>query len=319
MLQDKLLVTYSTTGSVPGQGSAPPARGRQDKGAKLRPTPADLTITVRDQRFGRGQQRRRWWLNGDPVATAWFNTLSATFPRGETFFVDSVRAHREGAPPKLAGEIRSFVRQEINHTREHGAFNRAAVEAGYDLSGIERRVMQHLELVRLRPAIVNLAATTALEHFTAMMAHVFLSKPHHFHGADEGTIDLWRWHAVEEIEHKGVAYDTWLHATRDWSRWRRWKLKSLMMLVVTRNFVRHRFTDMRELLAQDGLTGPRWRAKALWYLVGSPGILRQVFPAWLSYFLPGFHPWNHDDRVLIRQVTDVAVPLPADARRTPRS
>ena len=26
--------------------------------------------------------------------------------------------------------------------------------------------------------------------------------------------ELWRWHAAEEIEHKGVAYDTWLHATR---------------------------------------------------------------------------------------------------------
>jgi predicted metal-dependent hydrolase len=22
-------------------------------------------------------------------------------------------------------------------------------------------------------------------------------------------------------------------------------------------------------------------------------------PAWIRYFLPGFHPWNHDDRALI--------------------
>ncbi len=71
------------------------------------------------------------------------------------------------------------------------------------------------------------------------------------------------------------------------------------MLVITPRFVRNRFQDAEELLAQDGITG--WRAKAglVWYLVGKPGILRRVFPAWCGYFLPGFHPWNHDDRALI--------------------
>jgi predicted metal-dependent hydrolase len=24
-----------------------------------------------------------------------------------------------------------------------------------------------------------------------------------------------------------------------------------------------------------------------------------VLGAWASYFMPGFHPWNHDDRALI--------------------
>ena len=75
--------------------------------------------------------------------------------------------------------------------------------------------------------------TIALEHFTAMFAHEFLAHPEHFVGAETEQAELWRWHAVEEIEHKGVAYDTWLHATRDWSRWKRWKVKSLLMLVIT--------------------------------------------------------------------------------------
>src|SRR5690606_26945867 len=121
----------------------------------------------------------------------------------------------------------------------------------------------------------------------------------HFVGAESEQAELWRWHAAEEIEHKGVAYDTWLHATRDWSRWKRWKVKSLLMLLVTGRFVRHRFQDASELLAQDNMTGIRARLQLLWYLVGKPGILRRVLPAWLAYFLPGFHPWNQDDRALI--------------------
>ncbi len=266
---------------------------------KAGPTPADLTITVRDQRFGRDKKPGRWWLNNDPVATAWHNALSATFPRGEAFFIEAVKAHREGASPKLEAEIRAFVRQEINHTREHIAFNRAAVEAGYDLDFIDQRVAANLELTKDRPAIINLAVTMALEHYTAMMAQEFLANPKHFAGAEPETAAMWRWHAIEEIEHKGVAYDTYLHATKDWTRYRRWKLKSVMMVIVTINFLRHRWTDTLDLLAQDGLTGWMMKAKLAWYLLGTPGVLRRIFPAWLSYFMPGFHPWNHDDRALI--------------------
>ncbi|MEA3016114.1 MAG: uncharacterized protein QOI38_836, partial [Sphingomonadales bacterium] len=72
-------------------------------------TPSDLTIVPRDRRFGRGTATERWWLGGDPVASALYNALSATFPKGEAFFVESVRAYREGAPPKLAAEIKAFT------------------------------------------------------------------------------------------------------------------------------------------------------------------------------------------------------------------
>jgi predicted metal-dependent hydrolase len=212
-----------------------------------------------------------------------------------------VKAHRDGVPPKLEAEIRAFVKQEINHTREHIVFNRAASEAGYDIDKIDKRVEEMLALTKDRPVILNLAATMALEHYTAMMAHEFLANPQHFAGAEPETAAMWRWHAMEEIEHKGVAYDTWLHATRDWSRWKRWKVKSLMMLVITKNFLTHRVEDTLDLLAQDGLTGAKWKWRLAAYLLGKPGVLRRIFPAWISYFLPGFHPWQHDDRKLINK------------------
>ena len=262
---------------------------------------ANLAITVRDVRFCRDEEPRRWWLNGDPVATAWFNSLSATFPRGEAFFIESVKAHREGVPSKLAEDIRAFIQQEVNHTREHLAFNRAAADAGYDLRRIDKRVAELLEMTRDRPVIVNLAATIALEHFTATMAHEILANPRHLAGSDAQSAALWRWHAVEEIEHKGVAYDTWLHATRHWTRWKRWKLKALMMVFITREFLGNRWEDSLDLLDQDGLQGTRLKLRLVRHLVGSPGILRRIFPAWLRFFLPGFHPWNHDDRQLIDQ------------------
>ncbi len=262
-------------------------------------TPANLTITPRDRRFGRELQQKRWWMNGDPVASAFHNALSITFPRGEAFFVESVKAFREGTPPKLAGEIRSFVTQEVMHSREHVSFNKRVSDAGYRIDHLEQVVIDTLALTRGRPEIFNLAVTMALEHYTAIMAQMMLADPDYYAGSDRELADMWRWHAIEEIEHKGVAYDTWLHATRDWTRAKRWKVKTIMMLIVTQRFWTKRWSATLDLLAQDGITGWRAKARLAWYLVGTPGTLRKLFVPWATFFLPGFHPWNHDDRALI--------------------
>ena len=279
------------------------------------PTPADLSITPRDRRFGRDAATPRLWHGGRVEATAIYNALSATFPIGEAYFVESVRRFREGAPPKLAEEIKAFTTQEAIHSREHDAFNKRAAQAGYDLTKLEQRVEERLSITRDRPPIVNVAATMALEHFTAILAHELLKNPTHLEGADPEAANLWRWHSVEEIEHKGVAYDTWLWATRHWPRWKRWKVKAKIMLLVTRNFVVDRTAGSLELMRQDGVTGVRAWSMLLWYLWVRPGMFRKIAGAWLKFFLPGFHPWNEDDRYLLRAYEAIAEATPEPARK----
>src|SRR3982751_668171 len=118
------------------------------------PTPADLTITPRDRRFGREAATPRLWHGGRVEATAIYKSLSTTFPAGEAFFVESVRKFRDGAPPKLAEEIKGFTTQEAIHSREHDAFNRRSADAGYDLSKLEQRVGERLDITNDRPPIV---------------------------------------------------------------------------------------------------------------------------------------------------------------------
>jgi hypothetical protein len=280
-------------------------------------TPQDLTITPRDRRFGRGSKQERWWIGGDPVATAFYNALSATFPKGEAFFVESVRKFRDGAPPKLEQEIKAFVTQEVMHSREHVQFNKRALEAGYDLAPLEAQVEYRLGITRSKPPIVSLAATMCLEHFTAILAHQLLEEPRHLRAADPESADLWRWHAIEEIEHKGVAYDTWLHATKHWPRRKRWSVKAKVMLYVTKNFLVDRTRGTLELLRQDGITGPRALARMFWFAWVRPGMLRKILGAWLSFFMPRFHPWKQDDRALIRKFdgdyADSLMPSPTAA------
>jgi predicted metal-dependent hydrolase len=283
------------------------------------PTPPDLRITPRDRRFGRGTRTPRLWHGGRVEATAIYNALSATFPIGEAFFVESVRQFRDGAPAKLAEEIKGFTTQEIVHSREHDAFNRRAADAGYDLSRLEARVEQRLAITKARPPIASLAATMALEHFTAILAHQLLANPSHLAGAEQETADLWRWHACEEIEHKGVAYDTWLFATRDWTRRKRWEVKAKLMLIVTRNFLIDRTQGALELMRQDGVSGIRAWTALLWYLWVRPGMFRKIAGAWLRYFLPGFHPWNEDDRHLLTAYDASAAEAPQPKRKVRRA
>jgi predicted metal-dependent hydrolase len=283
------------------------------------PTPADLNITPRDRRFGREAAAPRLWHGGRVEATAIYNALSTTFPAGEAYFVESVRAFRNGAPSKLSEEIKAFTTQEAIHSREHDAFNKRAERAGYDLSKLEARVAERLAISKGRPPVVNVAATMALEHFTAILAHQLLKDPRHLDGADPEAAELWRWHSVEEIEHKGVAYDTWLYATRDWPRWKRWKVKAKLMLYVTRNFVVDRTGGSLELMRQDGVTGIRAWTLLLWYLWVRPGMFRKIAGAWLKFFLPGFHPWNEDDRYLLRAYEASVGELAEPARKVRRA
>ncbi|MFL6762949.1 MAG: metal-dependent hydrolase [Sphingomicrobium sp.] len=287
--------------------------------ATILPTPTDLSITPRDRRFGREAAAPRLWHGGRIEATAIYNALSTTFPAGEAFFVESVRAFRDGAPPKLAEEIRNFTTQEAIHSREHDAFNRRASQSGYDLSQLEERVLWRLSITKTKPPVVSLAATMALEHFTAILAHQLLADPSHLADAEKETADLWRWHALEEIEHKGVAYDTWLHATRHWQRSKRWKVKAKVMLYVTRNFVVDRTAGALELMRQDGIIGLRAWTRLLWYLWIKPGMFRKIAGAWLSFFLPGFHPWNEDDRHLIRAYEASAANVPESSKKVRRA
>jgi predicted metal-dependent hydrolase len=264
-------------------------------------TPADLVIHPRNVTFPPIDTSKRWWNAGDPVATAYFNSLSVTFPPGETFFIRSVRNFRNAVPAALKAQIDDFIRQEAVHSREHASFNEQAKNAGYDVSAIEEEVAGKLAMTKDNPPIVNLAMTVALEHFTAILAHASLNRKDHMPGVAPEIGALWKWHAIEEIEHKAVAFDTFLAVTQNVPRFKRWALRSFVMWRVSTQFVIARTRNMRVFFEQDGINTFATRLRTFNYLWIYPGILRRIIPSWLAFFRPGFHPWDIDDRALVRK------------------
>jgi predicted metal-dependent hydrolase len=112
---------------------------------------------------------------------------------------------------------------------------------------------------------------------------------------------MWHWHATEEIEHKGLAFDIWYYATRDWNPFKRWLVRSRVGVKIMRLYLRNRVADALGMMAQDGLTGWRGKWRLYSFLWGRPGVLRRIFFEMGKIVLPGFHPWKHDNSHLIRQ------------------
>ncbi len=265
-------------------------------------TPADLTITPRDLKVDRNTRNARWWHGGDPVATAYFNALSAAFPQGETFFIESVRRYRDQVDEPLQQQIAAFVQQEAMHTREHVVFNKLLRTAGYDITAMDAETRRRVDEARTRPPVVQLALTVALEHFTAIMAHSLLTEREPLPGAPEEILRLWQWHAIEEIEHKAVAYDTFLAVTRHMPAWRRWAVRCHVMALVSLQFWYSNFQRMADFFRQDGINTPRTWWRVAKYLLVKPGMFRRIFRDYLRFYGPGFHPWHRDDRPLIAEV-----------------
>ena len=263
-------------------------------------TLAQPEIQQRDIHFDlKGVDLGRWHGMGAHVSHL-LNALSQFFPEGEKYFIESVRHYRDRiTDPVLKQQVQGFIGQEAMHGREHLAYNQALAQAGYPIAELEKRVLGELKFSRkvLSPA-ARLASTIALEHLTAILADQVLRNPAVLAGSDPRMAALWRWHAIEETEHKAVAFDVYQSVIGKGLR--AYLLRVLILISATLRFYWMSLSFHRVLLRHDPAPRPPGSARLLWrFLLGTPGIMLKTFPAWCAYFRPGFHPWQHDNSAAV--------------------
>jgi predicted metal-dependent hydrolase len=152
----------------------------------------------------------RHFMAGDIVSSHVVAVLSCLFPEGEDFFVQSVRNYRDRiTDPDLASQVKGFIGQEAIHGREHRSFNTALGNLGYPVRFLDGRVRIGLSiLAKVAPKSYQLALTAALEHYTATLAEILLTTEFLDTDTDIAEVrELFYWHAIEENEHKSVAFD----------------------------------------------------------------------------------------------------------------
>lgn len=225
--------------------------------------------------------------------------LSAVFPEGEDFFVRSVRNFRDQiTDEELRRQVAGFIGQEAMHGREHRAFNQRLDALGYPTRQVEWLTRHALALrQRALSARSNLAVTAALEHFTATLAELVLSDEEvQAHFGHSAVKDLFFWHALEESEHKAVAFDVY-KAVGGTER----------MRVVTMNIMRYAFligmsTQIAVSLLTDPATYQPGRLRRSWQTVRhSPLLSRELWDRLRDYNRPDFHPDDRDTTALVER------------------
>jgi uncharacterized protein len=238
--------------------------------------------------------------DGDIVGSHLIASLSAVFPDGEDFFVRSVRHYRDQiSDPALKRQVSGFIGQEAVHGREHREFNSRLDELGYATKTIERFTKKGLAFrERIAPPASNLAATAALEHFTATLAEIILSdeRAREMIGHPE-VENLFLWHALEESEHKAVAFDVY-KAVGGTER----------MRVLTMKMIRWSFVIgmglqvlVSILMDREARRHPVKVWRSFRKLKASPFLSRTTWEILKEYEAPGFHPDDRDtDEIVTR-------------------
>jgi uncharacterized protein len=251
--------------------------------------------------FGMCSPIPTFWRGGDCHRTRFYDAMSIMFPEGERAFIESVQLHRDriGDNPALQREVTEFAAQEALHGREHRRYNERLEAQSAPVAKLERRVAAQQDFARrFLPASVRLAITICLEHFTAMFADQLLRHPRILASAEPTMADIWLWHALEETEHKAVAFDVFTAALR--GPVRRYALRCTVMLFVTPIFSSLLWSVTFALVRHDRrATDVRGWLRLLGEQFLSPGPLTRMVPKWLAWFIPGFRPWMHDNRALI--------------------
>lgn len=243
----------------------------------------------------------QYWHSGSPAITHFFNALSLVFPEGEKFFIESVRNFEDQIDdPKLQEEVRAFIKQEAQHGRQHRLENALAARNGLPMEKFDAFVGWSLGWVRkIFSKNVQLAATIALEHFTAVFANRLLTQPRFTEGMHPRVRAMWLWHAVEETEHKAVAYDVYEHVGAPY-----W-IRAITMVRVWLGFsLGMTFLQLVLLVRDRTIWNLRDVAHGLRFLWGRDGMLRGLGPEVRAFFRRDFHPWQVDNRDLVPAFRD---------------
>ena len=257
----------------------------------MRPMEFDASLDDLPRHFSR---------DGDIIGSHVLAVLSSVFPDGEDFFVRSVeRVQDRIADPQLRVDVEGFVGQESMHGKEHRVLNERLAELGYPTRAIGKYILKTLQWREsIQSEKFNLAVTAALEHYTATLAETLLGNVEaRDEIAHDGVRYLLMWHALEEAEHKAVAFDVY-RAVGGTER-----MRKAAMWVVHLNFIFETgvWTIISLAMDRDARRHPLRVLRGLARMRKSPFASARTVRQLFQYHQRNFHPNDRDTSVLIAE------------------
>lgn len=246
------------------------------------------SIQVRRQSFDFAATPK-YYFDNNPLLSYLLTALSLTFPHGERFFVHSVRNVRDQIKnDTLQKDVSAFIGQEAMHSHAHEDFNRFVEGLGLNIQPILDSEYEKIEYAKSKlNHKQQLAVTCALEHFTAIIAQYLLEHPDFHRQLNPRVAKLWMWHALEETEHKAVAFDVYQEIFADQVTRKR------IMRIITTTFLSRISYLTFKLLLNDPVGRKQWR-QHITAFKQLKGVFTTLVPAYLDYYQDNFHPNQHD-------------------------
>jgi predicted metal-dependent hydrolase len=168
------------------------------------------------------------WIPDDPFTSHFISVIHTILPAGEFFFC---RLYNKALPlitnDKLKEDVKGFIRQEATHARAHDAgilefLNQHQMDTSQVVSLVQWIFSSVLadkpfglalpKSMERRWLVERLGFIAAVEHFTCVLGKYALENQSWDQAkADAVILDILRWHAAEEIEHRSVAFDVYRH------------------------------------------------------------------------------------------------------------
>lgn len=270
--------------------STPSAEMRQPLGARVGIPPRRVAMNLKDAEGG-------YWYGNDAFQTFYWSAFSVLLPEGEQFFVNAVRHYRDQiTDDNLKAAIAGFIGQEALHTQGHQVLNQFINDRQLPAAEIEAQLKFLLDTVgKIHPRL-NLAATICLEHFTALLGEQLLAEADHNGEVRDDIKPLWMWHALEETEHKAVAWDVYEQTGGSYAV----RAGAMVITTVVLGAVMAYATG-RMLHADGKLFDLRNNWKGFTALFGRQGRMTRLLPKFMDFFRPGFHPNDHDTNALVAE------------------
>ncbi|MFE3795849.1 metal-dependent hydrolase [Nocardia tengchongensis] len=248
-------------------------------------------------RFDRASNDK-YFVENDMVYSHFVAAMSGGFPAGEESFIRSVRRVADRVTdPVLKKRVTGFVGQEAMHGLEHRRLNEKLVELGYPIAWLDSEAAKErmLWIEERVPPEVHLAMTAAAEHYTAVLAQrVLASDEIQAIPGDPEVWNLLNWHALEELEHKSVAFDVF-RAVGGTERTRIGVMLAMYSLTLPLTYLSLALAVGRDPVARRQ---PVRVAREAYRLFTGP-VLRGLMPELGKYLRPGFHPDDIDTAALL--------------------
>ncbi|ARU54329.1 metal-dependent hydrolase [Oleiphilus messinensis] len=255
----------------------------------------DVGIPVRKLGQTYDESFPTFWFKNNAYLTMLFSAFSANLPEGEAQFVHSVRLFQDKiTDPVLKAQVRAFIGQEAHHSREHDDFNAAMVKRGFPLDRVENRLKGLIKIMKKRSARKQLAETVCAEHFTALMADYILSdNTGMLETIAEPLRTTWAWHAIEELEHKAVAFDVYDQLVADRGLLRRTMFEQTIFIMLLNTF------NALHLMTKTGEMGNRKMWREAFSMLGQMG--RTMWSDYKDFYKRDYHPMQHDSQATLEK------------------